>query len=171
MLSPFDVGEGTFEPSRSLRRLHILCLAQSFPDALADLRLESGTVSKELLELFFREHHEFSVFVRDGALRMGAPEQKRVLAEELTRPRGGDLDLTAFMYVEDPHAAREHDEERLRLSPLFEDDAAGAPAEVAGGADELQQRPVVDLRKQRNAPQGNYEAVRDLNAHAAGRLS
>lgn len=121
--------------------------------------------------MFLGEDHKLGVLMRHGALRVGLAEQQRVLAEKLTRPCARDLDFTAVTDVEDPHAAREHDEERFRLGPRFEDDTTGAPAEVAGGTDQLKQCSVVDFREEWNTPQGSQKAMRDLVAHEVGCLS
>jgi hypothetical protein len=129
-------------------------LSQPFVHGLADLRFEGGTLSKELLELLPREHHELRVFVRDGTLRVGPAEQQGVLAEGLSRP-----------------CARPSRTSRIRTLPESTTKRASAsvscskttlPArqrKLQGGTDELEQRPVADLRKQRNAPQGSHEAV------------
>ena len=66
-----------------------------------------------------------------------------MLAEELARADLGDSDLAPVLDVDDLDAAREDDEERVRLLPLLEHSPSASPAEVAAGAHELEQRPVV----------------------------
>jgi hypothetical protein len=168
-MSPRD----TSKPAASRRdrdlgsdgRLGALRFPQPFLDALAELLLESGTFGKEILELPHREDHELRVLPGDRALGVSPAEQEGVLAEELARLCVRDLDFAAVLEVDDLNAAGEDDEERVGIRVLLEDDAALVPAEVTGGAHELDQRSVVELGKEGDAPQGGHEAVRDRIGH------